>query len=555
VTLDVPPTFGAALLRAAAQWPDQEAFVCDGIRLTFRDLADGARRTAAALLARGVRRGDHVAICMGNSATWLTLFYANALIGAVTVPVNTRFKPADLQYCLEQSDSVLLATVDRFLDKIDFVAMLREIEPAIDQTLPGAVLPRLRVVIVQGAVVPRGAIGYGAFQGQAATGCATVDRAAVARAAAEVRPDDAVLIQYTSGTTSFPKGALLSHANMLRDAAAVAARIGVRPGDRYFSARPFYHVAGTTLSILVALSAGACLLTTPSFDAGESLRIMAHERCTLVSGNDTMFLMMMNHPAFDRAKLVLRGGWGAAGPEVMRQMMSGMGARELCFAYGLSEASPNVVMSAHDEPAELRAAGLALPHDGIALRILGEDGRDQPADQPGEILVRGWNVMQGYYNMPEQTARAIDRDGWLHTGDLGALTPDGRLRFIGRLKDMFRVGGENVAPADIEEVLHAHPQVEHAQVIGVPDPRLGEVAAAYVRLTEGARAEPAALIAWCRERCANFKVPRYLKIVDSFETLGMTGSAKVQKTKLRAQALIDFGLAEPSLSPPGRGSG
>jgi fatty-acyl-CoA synthase len=543
VTPEVPPTFGAALKRAAVEWPDQEAFVCDGIRLVYRDLYDGARRTAAALLARGVRKGDHVALCTGNSAAWLTMFYANALIGAVTVPVNTRFKPAELKYCLAQSDSVLLVTADRFLDKIDFVAMLREIEPALDTALPGTALPRLRSVVVLGADVPAGALGYGAFQGQVATGCATVDRPAVERAAAAVAPDDAVLIQYTSGTTSFPKGAMLSHANMLRDAAAVAARIGVRPGDRYFSARPFFHVAGTTLSILVALSAGACLLTTPTFDAGESLRIMARERCTLVSGNDTMFLMMMSHPAFDRGKLVLRGGWGAAGPEVMQQIMTVMGARELCFAYGLSEASPNVVMSAHDEPAAQRASGRALPHDGTALRIVDADGHDLPADQPGEILVRGWNVMKGYYNMPEQTAKAIDPDGWLHTGDLGALDPDGRLRFIGRVKDMFRVGGENVAPAEVEEVLHAHPEVAHAQVIGVPDPRLGEVAAAYVRLKDGADAEPDALIAWCRARCANFKVPRYLKIVDSFETIGMTGSAKVQKTKLREQALIDFGLA------------
>ncbi len=216
----------------------------------------------------------------------------------------------------------------------------------------------------------------------------------------------------------------------------------------------------------------------------------------------------------------------------------------MCFAYGLSEASPNVVMSAHDEPAEIRAAGLALPHDGVALRIVDpETGHDLPADQPGEILVRGWNIMKGYYNMPEQTAQAIDPDGWLHTGDLGALTQDGRLRFIGRVKDMFRVGGENVAPADVEEVLHAHPKVEHSQVIGVPDKRLGEVAAAYVRLKDGAIAEPEEFIAWCRERCANFKVPRYVRILDSFETIGMTGSSKVQKNKLRAQALIDFGLA------------
>jgi fatty-acyl-CoA synthase len=220
-----------------------------------------------------------------------------------------------------------------------------------------------------------------------------------------------------------------------------------------------------------------------------------------------------------------------------------MGARELCFAYGLSEASPNVVISSHDEPAAVRAAGLALPHAGTELRIIDpESGALQAADQPGEILVRGWNVMKGYYNMPDKTAEAIDADGWLHTGDLGALTPEGRLRFIGRVKDMFRVGGENVAPAEIEEVLHAHPKVEHSQVIGVPDARLGEVPAAYVRLKPGATAEPEEFVAWCRERCANFKVPRYVKIVDSFESIGMTGSAKVQKTKLRAQALIDFGL-------------
>ncbi len=284
MTDPVAPTFGAALGRAAARWPDQEAFVCDGARLTYRELDKAARHAAASLLARGVKRGDHVAICMGNSAAWLTLFYANALIGAVTVPVNTRFKPAELQYCLAQSDSVLLATVDRFLDKIDFVIMLRGVEPAIDRTLPGAVLPRLRTLVVLGGDVPAGAVDHAGFL---AIGAA---RDELGRAMAAVEPDDAVLIQYTSGTTSFPKGAMLSHANMLRDAAAVAGRIGVRSGDRYFSARPFYHVAGTTLSILVALSAGACLLTTPTFDAAESLRIMADERCELVSGNDTMLL-------------------------------------------------------------------------------------------------------------------------------------------------------------------------------------------------------------------------------------------------------------------------
>jgi fatty-acyl-CoA synthase len=429
VTLDVPPTLGAALLRAATLWPDQEAFVCDGIRLNFRDLADGARRTAAALLARGVRRGDHVALCMGSTATWLTLFHANALIGAVTVPIDPCGKPAELRDRLAQSDSVLLATVESCLDQIDVVAALRAVEPAIDQTLPGAALPRLRVVIVQGGTAPRGAVGYGAFQGQAATGCATVDRLAVARAAAEVQPDDAALIQY-GPNASLPDGAMLSHANLLRGAATSNARLGVRPGDRYFSAWPFHHVSGTASSILVALHAGACLLTTPTLDAGEALRVLARERCTVVTGSDTILVAMANHPELDRAKLVVRGGWTAAEPAAMRRIMTAMGAHELCFAYGSPEASAIVAMSAHDEPADLRTAGLVLPHDGIALRIVDADGRDRSADQPGEILVRGWNVMRGYYNRPEPTAKAIDRDGWLHTGDLGAVTADGRLRVI-----------------------------------------------------------------------------------------------------------------------------
>jgi fatty-acyl-CoA synthase len=357
-----------------------------------------------------------------------------------------------------------------------------------------------------------------------------------------VRPDDVVIMQYTSGTTSFPKGVLLTHDNVLRNAAAVAARIGVRAGDRYFSARPFYHVAGTTLSLLVALSAGACLITTPSFDAGTSLAIMEREHCTLVSGNDTMFLMMMAHPELAQRRLSLRGGWAAAGPVVMRQAIERLGLAELCFAYGLSEASPNVVMSDHRDDPNLRIAGLARPHDGVEIRIADpENGAVRPVEGVGEILVRGWNVMRGYHDKPTETAKAL-AGGWLHTGDLGALTADGRLRFVGRVKDVFRVGGENVAPAEVEEVLHDHPAVAQAQVIGVPDPRLGEVPAAYVRLREGGTVEPDELIAWCRARCANFKVPRYVRVVASFDDIGMTGSAKVQKEKLRRFALADLGL-------------
>jgi fatty-acyl-CoA synthase len=405
--------------------------------------------------------------------------------------VNTRFKTAEIAFCLKQADCKLLFYVDRFLG-IDFGAMVRETG-------------------FQNAVELKN-IPEGKYAPEAVT------------------PEDILLIQFTSGTTAYPKGAMLTHDNMLRDAWAAGTRVGIRAEDRYFNCRPFFHVAGTTLSALMALVAGACLVTLPTFEAGAALEMMERERCTLVSGNDTLFQMMMGHPDFPKRKLALRGGWAAAGPQTMRAIIDKMGAKAICAAYGLSEASPNVVMSDWRDPEELRVNGLALPLPGVEVRISPER----------EIQVRGWNVMRGYYNNPGANANAFTVDGWLRTGDLGELTPDGRLRMSGRLKDVFRVGGENVAPAEVEEVLLAHPAVETAQVIGVPDARLGEVGCAYVTLKS--EASEAELLEWCRQRCANFRVPRYLKIVEDFEAIGMTASGKVQKAKLRAHALRELGL-------------
>jgi fatty-acyl-CoA synthase len=241
----------------------------------------------------------------------------------------------------------------------------------------------------------------------------------------------------------------------------------------------------------------------------------------------------MGHADFPKRKLCLRGGWAAAGPQTMRRIIDVLGARHICAAYGLSEASPNVVMSDWREAEDLRVNGLPLPHEGVELRISPE----------GEIQVRGWNVMRGYYNNDEANAKAFTPDGWLRTGDLGELTPEGRLRMVGRLKDVFRVGGENVAPAEVEEVLLSHPAVETAQVVGVPDPRLGEVPCAYVTLKANKNVTETDLVSWVKERSANFRVPRYLRIVADFEAIGMTASGKVQKTKLREHALKEFNLA------------
>jgi fatty-acyl-CoA synthase len=467
------------------------ALVTSGGRFSYEELLERARSAAGSMQSLGIRKGDHVGILMGNDEHWLSLFYGAALIGAVTVPVNTRFKTAEIAFCLKQADCKLLVYAERFLD-IDFGAMVRE--TGFENAIEISALPSGRFSPVR------------------------------------VAPKDILLIQFTSGTTAYPKGVMLTHDNMLRDAWAAGARVGIRADDRYFNCRPFFHVAGSTLSALMALVAGACLVTLPTFEAGAALEMMERERCTLVSGNDTLFQMMMGHPDFPRRKLSLRGGWAAAGPQTMRAIIDRMGAKAICAAYGLSEASPNVVMSDWRDPEELRVQGLALPLPGVEVRISPEK----------EIQVRGWNVMRGYYNNPEANAKAFTADGWLRTGDLGELAADGRLRMSGRLKDVFRVGGENVAPAEVEEVLLAHPAVETAQVIGVPDARLGEVGAAYVTL-KGEVSEKE-LLEWCKARMANFRVPRYLRIVEDFEAIGMTASGKVQKTRLREHALRELKL-------------
>ncbi|MDX3908124.1 MAG: AMP-binding protein [Pigmentiphaga sp.] len=543
------PTLYRTLERTVQEHGAREAFVCQADRLTWSQVLDGTRRMAAALHASGVRKGDHVGIMLGNGANWLQMFFACATIGAVTVPVNTRFKTDELQFCLKQADVKLLVFADTFLG-IDFVELLRAVEPAFDSALPGAALPELRRAVMLGdGPCPAGAERYADFM----AGGDSVPAERIEALAAEVQPDDVLLMQFTSGTTSFPKGVMLTHANMLTNAWAAGKRVGIRYDDRYFSIRPFFHVSGTTLSVLMSLVVGCCLLTLPKFDVAETLRVLDEEKCTLTSGNDTIFLMMMGHPDFDPGKLHLRGGWAAAGPEVMQKIRDVMGVDNVCNAYGQSEASPNVVMSSWDDPFELRAYGWGLPHAGTEVRIADQaTGEVLPPGQQGEIQVRGWHVMKGYYKMPEATAKAFTDDGWLRTGDLGEMSPDGRLRMVGRLKDMYRVGGENVAPAEVEETLHAHPAVQMAQVVGVPDARLGEVTAAFVLLKEGKHAERQELIDWCKGRCANFKVPRYLEIVDSFDNIGMTGSSKVQKNKLKAHAIELFGLGDVHAGAGGR---
>lgn len=520
------------LAARAAERPDAEALVTETARWTWAELLRAARRRAGAMLALGLGRGDRVAILLPNTEEWVATFLAAAAVGAVTVPVNTRFRAAEIAAALRRARCRAVFAADRFRSQ-DFSASLREVEPALDHgALPGAALPELRHAVVIGEDVPAGAMPHSAFLALSVSG------AALDAAMAAVSPEDPLLIQFTSGTTARPKGAVLTHHSMLRNAACAAARIGVVPEDRYLNCRPFFHVAGSTLTLLVCLSTGACLVTPQAFAAPDAARLLAEEGCTLTSGNDTIFQMLMGEPSLDRARLKLRGGWAAAGPVTMRRIMAELGAAAVCNAYGLSEASPNVGLSDAADTPEDRAEGWLLPHAGMEVRIADpESDAPRPAGEPGEIRVRGWSLMRGYDADPENTAKAIGADGWLRTGDLGVMDARGRFRMVGRLKDVFRVGGENVAPAEVEEALQSHPDVAVAQVVGVPDARLGEVPAAFVQPRAGAAPDPAAVLDWLRPRVAGFRLPRHLWVVEGFEAIGMTASGKVQKARLREEAL------------------
>ncbi|NDZ79542.1 AMP-binding protein [Streptomyces sp. SID10853] len=525
-----PLTVHEALDRAAVIAPDVEAVVTADERVTYGELATEVARIRAALAAAGVGRGDRVGLCLGNGPRWVALFLAIGSVGAVTVPVNTRYTADEVEHTLAHAKVSTLFVADRVLST-DFRAVLDEIGVGADGTCPA--LPDLRRVVRCGETAPGRPTPWTEFLA-AATG----------EAPATSTPDDVLLVQYTSGTTSRPKGVLLSQRSMCADAFFSGARLGLRTGDRFHSARPFFHVAGSTLSVLSCLQHVATLVTMPKFEPAEALRLMETERCTHFSGNDTIALLLLNHPDRARRRLRLRGAWVAASPTVIRRVIDELGATECVAGYGLSEASPNVAQSCWWEDDRVRASGAMLVEPGVEVRIRAADNtRDCAPDEPGAILVRGWNVMQGYLDAPEATASAVDCDGWLATGDVGALDGTGRLHFMGRTKDIIRVGGENVAPADVEDALHRHPRIRQAVVVGVPDERLVEVPFAFVVLTEpGTTVDE--LIAWARTRMAGFKVPRHLRVVDGFEDIGMTASSKVQRNRLAAHARTLLGRAD-----------
>jgi fatty-acyl-CoA synthase len=532
-TSDVPllgETIGANLAGTVARFPDREALVdlASSRRWTYRQLAADVERLARGLLARGVDKADRVGIWAPNLPEWLLVQYATARIGAILVNLNPAYRTHELTYVLGQAGVRTVIAAERFKSS-DYRAMLEEARPQ---------CPALHDVIY---------IGTGDWT-DLLDAADSVDPAALASREALLGFDDAINIQYTSGTTGFPKGATLSHHNILNNGFFVARGQRFTEQDRVCVPVPFYHCFGMVMGNLGATSHGACVvIPAPAFDPAATLRAVAAERCTVLYGVPTMFIAELAEPGFaDHDLASLRTGVmaGASCPvEVMKRVINEMGMTEVTICYGMTETSPVSTQTRGDDELDRRTGTVGTVHPHLEVKVVDPvTGQPVPRGQVGELCTRGYSVMLGYWNMPEKTAEVIDAARWMHTGDLAVMDDDGYLNVVGRIKDMVIRGGENVYPREVEEFLLTHPDIEDVQVIGVPDARRGEELVAWVRLRAGAPVlSVEALREFCAGRLAHFKIPRYLKIVDAFP---MTVTGKVRKVEMREISIDELALRD-----------
>jgi fatty-acyl-CoA synthase len=539
-------TFAEVLAQTAERHGDRDALVFPqlGYRRSFAAFRADVREAARALLALGVRRGEQVGIWATNWPQWIVTQFATAHVGAVLVNVNPAYRAHELQYVLQQADITTLVLTDRFKTS-DYFGTLHAVCPELSACGPGelrtAACPRLRRVIGIKEDKGPGMFSWGEFLALARN----VSEAELDRYAAAVRAEDVVNIQYTSGTTGFPKGAMLTHRNLLMNAYYIGQRMAFDAHDRLCSPVPLYHCFGCVLGVLACVVSGAAMVVpAESFDPLATLQAIQGERCTALYGVPTMFIAQLNHPRFAEFDLTsLRTGVMAGSPcpiEVMRAVVDRMGAREMTIGYGLTEASPIITQTATGDDLEHRIGTVGRKLPGVEVRVVAPGSLEPlPPGRPGELVARGHGIMKGYYNKPEETAAAISPDGWLHSGDLATETADGYYRITGRIKDMIIRGGENIYPREIEEFLHAHPAILDVQVVGLPDERFGEEVCTWVRLKPGTSLTAEELKAYCRDNIAHFKVPRYVVFVSEFPT---TVTGKVQKFKLREMGVERFGL-------------
>jgi fatty-acyl-CoA synthase len=539
-------TFASVLQAAAERYGGHDALVFPQLeyRCGYAQFWADVQKCACALLSLGIERGDHIGIWATNWPQWVVLQFATATVGAVLVNINPAYRSHEAGYALAQADISTLFLTDQFKSS-DYFALLADICPELHVCAPGALhaakCPKLRWIVSVKETKRSGVLGWSDFLGRAAG----VSPAQLHERTVAVGPCDVASIQYTSGTTGFPKGAMLTHRNLLMNAYYTGQRQAFTNRDRLCIPVPLYHCFGCVMGTVMCVVHGAAMVfPAESFDAGAALQAVQDERCTGIYGVPTMFIAELNHPQFADFDLrSLRTGIMAGAPcpiEIMRQVVEKMGAREITIAYGLTEASPVITQTDTHDGLEHRVGTVGRILPGLEVRIVAP-GSDEPLPpgESGELMVRGHGNMKGYYNKPKETAAAMTSDGWLHTGDVALQTPDGYYRITGRIKDLIIRGGENIYPREIEEFLHAHPAILDVQVVGLPDEKTGEEAAAWIRLRPGANLTEEEVKAWCQGRIAHYKVPRYVVFVDEFPT---TVTGKVQKFKLREMGVQRFGL-------------
>jgi fatty-acyl-CoA synthase len=538
-------TLGDLLLTAADRWPDAPALILPDLRLTYRELADRALLRARSLRALGVRRGEHVGLLLPTSVEFVELLFGAALCGAVVVPMNARYRYSELAYVVENGDIVTVVTTDRVAEHVDFVARLHQALPGLDavadpRCLSLACAPRLRNVVVFGGSTPPGFLPQRDFEALAAT----VPEDDVHEVRLQVRLRDVAIMLYTSGTTSNPKGCLLSHEAMVRNSIALGRhRYALRREDVFWSPLPMFHIAAI-LPLCAIFDVGGAYATMQHFDAGTALRMLEHEK---VTATYPCFVTIMSdliyHPDFPKTDLsritLMNSNFAVQPPAIAEAMLKALPSAVYVGTFGMTETAGTVSTSRLDDPLDQRVGRLGRPLPGLEVRIVDpETGAEVPTGGRGEVLVRGYSLLEGYYKDPEKTAVALDRDGWFHTGDVGSIDAAGTVMFHGRTKDMLKVGGENVAAAEIEACLQRHPAVKLAQVVGLPDARLVEVPAAFVELKPGATASAEELIELCRREIASFKVPRHVRFVTEWPM----STSKIQKFRLRDALVAELGL-------------
>ena len=546
-------TIGAHFDAVVAQRPDHEALVSvhQGLRYTYRELQTQANRLASALLRQNLQPGDRVGIWSHNNAEWVLMQLATAKAGLVLVNINPAYRTSEVEYALNKVGCKLLVTMAKFKTS-DYLGMLRELAPEWASSAPGQLqakqLPSLHTVVwIDGpADAPElDTAGLMPFSALMAQGDEHDPR--VAEVGATLKASDPINIQFTSGTTGFPKGATLTHRNILNNGFFIGECMKLTPADRLCIPVPLYHCFGMVLGNLACFTHGATVVyPNDGFDPLTVLQTVQAEKCTGLHGVPTMFIAELDHPRFKEFDLsTLRTGIMAGSPcpiEVMKRVVSDMHLSDITIAYGMTETSPVSCQSSTDTPLDKRVSTVGVVQPHLEVKIVHPDtGTVVPPGESGELCTRGYSVMHGYWDDPAKTAEAIDAEGWMHTGDLATMDAEGYVNIVGRIKDMVIRGGENIYPREIEEFLYRHPAVQDVQVVGVPDAKYGEELCAWIVLKPGQTLDEAAVRDFCQGRIAHYKVPRHIRFVEGFP---MTVTGKIQKFKIRDAMKEQLGLAE-----------